>query len=303
MQWPNDCPLQEAPYGTRPWFANFSNLPDGKGWVPIAAAGPAILAFLLVYLDNGITWHLINHKSSNLQHGEAYNYDLVLSGCFNCINGMLGLPWLVASTVPCIIHLNALAETDRNGKILSVQETRLTMLFSHTLLGLSLLFLNVLEFIPLPVLYGVFLFMGLSSLPKIQFWQRILMFMQQPAKYASTPYTDFMRKMRIHKYTVLQIFFFACVFAVQNTKVIAIAFPFMTFLCIPARLYFLPKFLDGWELLLLDGEDQEIAEWIEAKEESIRNFEKQRSVMAGDNQTEDEGSDAPKGTNEEEVDV
>lgn len=66
------------------------------------------------------------------------------------------------------------AETDRHGKILSVQETRLTMLLSHLLLVLSMLFLPALNLIPVPVLYGIFLFMGLSSLPKIQFWQRML---------------------------------------------------------------------------------------------------------------------------------
>jgi hypothetical protein len=36
-------------------------------------------------------------------------------------------------------------------------------------------------------------------------------------------------------------------------------------LCIPARLYFLPKFFEGWELLLLDGEDENIEAWVEAK--------------------------------------
>jgi HCO3- transporter family len=308
--WPTECVGQEAPYGTRPWFVDFGDI-AGKAWVPFAAAGPALLAFLLVYLDNGITWHLINHKSHQLKHGEAYNYDLLLSGIFNCINGALGLPWLVASTVPCIIHLKALAETDRNGNILSVQETRLTGFFAHLILGLSLLFLNVLEFIPLPVLYGVFLFMGLSSLPSIQFWQRILLFFKQPAKWPSTTYTDYMKKIRIHKYTIFQFFFFTLVFVVQNVKAIAIAFPLMTFLCIPARLYFLPKFFEGWELVLLDGEDEEIETWIDAKEESIRNFEKQRTVlMGGDSSvdTGDVGSDEDETMNkpmaaEEEADV
>jgi hypothetical protein len=288
--WPTECPSQEAPYGTRPWFVDFGDL-QGKSWVPFAAAGPALLAFLLVYLDNGITWHLINHKSHQLKHGEAYNYDLLLSGCFNFVNGCLGLPWLVASTVPCIIHLKSLAETDRNGNILSVQETRLTGFLAHFLLGLSLLFLSVLEYIPLPVLYGVFLFMGLSSLPSIQFWQRILFFMKQPAKWPSTPYTDYMRKVRINKYTVMQLIFFALVFAVQNIKAIAIAFPLMTFLCIPARLFLLPKIFEGWELVLLDGEDEEMENWIDAKEESIRNFEKQRTVLMGDNSSVDTGDD------------
>ena len=57
--WPDACPEIEAPTGTRNWIFNLGDCP---GWVPFAAAGPAIMAFLLCYLDNGITWHLINHK-------------------------------------------------------------------------------------------------------------------------------------------------------------------------------------------------------------------------------------------------
>ena len=229
-----------------------------------------ILLSLSAVCSFRITWHLINHKSHNLQHGEAYNYDLCLNGLFNFINGMLGLPWLVATTVPCIFHLNALAEKDEKGKFVSVQETRLTMLFAHLMLGLSLLVLSVLQLLPMPVLYGVFLFMGLSSLPNIQFWQRFLLFFKQPAKHPNTPYTRYMKKSRIHLYTVLQIFFFGLVLTVQNFPVIAVVFPLMTLLCLPARLYFLPRFFEGWELLLLDGEDSDIKEWIGLKQASVR---------------------------------
>ena len=70
--WPNDCYGQEEPFGRRPWVVNLFDL-NGKSWVPFMAAGPAILAFVLVFLDDGITWHLINHPSHKLKHGDAYN--------------------------------------------------------------------------------------------------------------------------------------------------------------------------------------------------------------------------------------
>ena len=263
---PNNCPEMAAPMGSRSWFVDPFDL-NGKTWVPFMAAGPAILSFFLIFLDNGITWHIINHKSHNLQHGEAYNYDTLLSGFFNFVNGLFGLPWLVATTVPCIIHLNSLAVKDREGKFLSVQETRLTGFLAHLLMMMSLLALNLLKLIPMPVLYGVFLFMGLASLPGIQFWQRILMFFQEPARYNdSVPFIKYMKPGRVHLYTVLQIMFFAGVFTVQNVKVIAIAFPFMTLMCIPGRLFLLPKIFEGWELLLLDGNDEAIQEWVEENE-------------------------------------
>ena len=263
--WPDDCEDQAAPAGTRPWFAEMSDL-NGKSWAVFAAAGPAVLGFVLFYLDNGITWHLIYNPSNNLQHGDSYNWDLLCNGFCNMVNGLLGLPWLVATTVPCIVHLNNLADKDSDGKIIKVQETRLTYLISHGLVGFSLLFLPAIKKIPLPVLLGVFLFMGLSSMPGIQFWNRFLLFFQQPSKYTATAYTKYVEKNRVHRYTLLQIVFFCGVFIVQNTPAIAIIFPFMTLLCIPARLWFLPKFLEGWELLLLDGDEEKINEWIEKKE-------------------------------------
>jgi hypothetical protein len=62
---PTDCEDQAESVGTRPWFADFSDM-GGKAWIPIVAAGPGLLAFLLVFLDNGITWHLVNHPSNKL---------------------------------------------------------------------------------------------------------------------------------------------------------------------------------------------------------------------------------------------
>eukprot|EP00977_Amphora_coffeiformis_P004102 scaffold823_cov219-Amphora_coffeaeformis.AAC.20 len=262
---PDDCKDQAERAGVRPWFAKLGDL-NGKSYVPFMAAAPALLAFILFYLDNGITWHLVYNPGNKLQHGDSYNWDLFLNGCFNMINGLLGLPWLVASTVPCIVHLNNLAEKDKDGNIISVHETRLTLFFSHALVGLSLTFLDALKKIPLPVLLGVFLFMGLSSMPGIQMWQRFLLLFKQPSKYPETPYTKYMEPMRIHKFTFLQLAAFLGVFFVQNTQSIAIGFPFMTLMCIPFRLYVLPLFLEGWELELLDGYDEGIEEWIAAKE-------------------------------------
>ena len=54
--WPVDCEGQAEPFGRRPWLVDLADL-NGKPWVAIMAAGPALLAFILVFLDDGITWH------------------------------------------------------------------------------------------------------------------------------------------------------------------------------------------------------------------------------------------------------
>jgi uncharacterized integral membrane protein len=101
-----------------------------------------------------------------------------------------------------------------------------------------------------------------------------------------------MSKARIHKYTLIQIFFFALVFIVQNFKAIAIVFPLMTLLCIPARLYFLPRFFEGWELMLLDGEDEQIREWEEAKQQSMLSSDELRVGTKHDMKVDDGDDDA-----------
>lgn len=126
-----------------------------------------------------------------------------------------GLALAVATTVPCIIHLNALAEKDKDGKYTYIQETRLTMPFSQLLVALSILALEFLKLLPLPVLYSVFLFIGISSLPNIQFWQRFQLFFRQPSLYPQTNYTKYMKKARVHLYTVVQIFFILNVVATK----------------------------------------------------------------------------------------
>mmetsp|Transcript_14586 Transcript_14586/g.25695 ORF Transcript_14586/g.25695 Transcript_14586/m.25695 type:complete len:355 (-) Transcript_14586:839-1903(-) len=96
--WPLDCEGQAQPYRYRPWLVNLFDL-NGKTYVPFMAAAPALLAFILVFLDDGITWHLISHPSHKLKHGAAYNYDTLIIAFMIAINSMLGLPWLVAATV------------------------------------------------------------------------------------------------------------------------------------------------------------------------------------------------------------
>jgi len=262
--WPEECPDLSAPDGYRSWVVDMSDL-NGKTWVPFMAAGPAVLAFVLVFLDDGITWHLINHPAHKLTHGDAYNYDTIIIGIMVAVNSILGLPWLVAATVRSLNHVHAMAEKDQSGKILSVQETRLTHLGIHVLCLIAIFALDVLKLIPVPVLYGVFLFMGLVSLGTNQFWGRILMFVMQPSKYPIEPYTKYVEPLRMHIFTILQLSLFGLLYAVKSIKSISIAFPIVIAACIPIRLYILPRIFTLEELVMLDSDDGTIKRYLEYK--------------------------------------
>ena len=261
---PQDCPDID-PHGRRDWLVDLFNY-NGKSWIIFFSAIPAVLAFILVFLDDGITWHLINHPSHKLTHGEAYNWDTILIAIMIAINSMLGLPWLVAATVRSLNHLNALAEKDEKGKIISVQETRLTHFGIHALVLVSLFALDVLKLIPVPVLYGVFLFMGLASLGTNQFFQRFLMFFMQPSKYPKEPHTEHMRPARMHYFTAIQIGLFMMLLVFRSVKVIAIAFPIIIKACIPIRMYILPRIFTVEELIMIDTDDETVKQYLEYKE-------------------------------------
>ena len=56
-----------------------------------------------------------------------------------------------------------------------IREQRVTAVLISVCIGLSTIITPVLALIPMPVLFGVFLFMGVSSLKGLQFFDRLLL--------------------------------------------------------------------------------------------------------------------------------
>lgn len=62
------------------------------------------------------------------------------------------------------------------------------------LVGLSVLMAPMLRLLPMAVLFGVFLYMGISSIDGIQFFERLKLFLM-PVKHH--PQTSYVRKVRV----------------------------------------------------------------------------------------------------------
>uniref|UniRef100_A0A2I3NEJ1 Anion exchange protein n=3 Tax=Papio anubis TaxID=9555 RepID=A0A2I3NEJ1_PAPAN len=124
----------------------------------------------------------------------------------------------------------------------SAREQRVTGIIVFILTGISVFLAPILKCIPLPVLYGVFLYMGVASLNGIQmgtggsefkiqkeltpFWERCKLFLM-PAKHQ--PDHAFLRHVplrRIHLFTLVQILCLAVLWILKST-VAAIIFPVM----------------------------------------------------------------------------
>uniref|UniRef100_A0A8C6BL85 Anion exchange protein n=1 Tax=Monodon monoceros TaxID=40151 RepID=A0A8C6BL85_MONMO len=209
-----------APFGKNPW------------WVYLVSILPALLVTILIFMDQQITAVIVNRKENKLRKAAGYHLDLFWVGILMALCSFMGLPWYVAATVISIAHIDSLkmeTETSAPGEqpqFLGVREQRVTGTIVFILTGISVFLAPILQYIPLPVLYGVFLYMGVASLNGIQFWDRCKLFLM-PAKHQ--PDHAFLRHVplrRIHLFTLVQILCLAVLWILKSTMA-AIIFPVM----------------------------------------------------------------------------
>ena len=109
----------------------------------------------------------------------------------------------------------------------------------------------VLKLIPMPVLYGVFLYMGVASLNGIQFFDRILLFFM-PTKYQpDVPYLRGVELNRVHIFTGVQLASLAGLWVIKDIKQTSILFPLMLVVMMGVRKA-LDFFFSRHELKMLD---------------------------------------------------
>ncbi|EMP28546.1 Electrogenic sodium bicarbonate cotransporter 4 [Chelonia mydas] len=216
------------PFGKNPW------------WIYLASALPALLVTILIFMDQQITAVIVNRKEHKLRKAAGYHLDLFWVGVLMAVCSFMGLPWYVAATVISIAHIDSLkmeTETSAPGEqpqFLGVREQRVTGIIVFVLTGISVFLAPILKYIPMPVLYGVFLYMGVASLNGIQFWDRCKLFLM-PAKHQ--PDYAFLRHVplrRIHLFTLVQIICLAVLWILKST-VAAIIFPVMILALILVR--------------------------------------------------------------------
>jgi mannitol/fructose-specific phosphotransferase system IIA component (Ntr-type) len=224
----------------RPWLVDPMEAPR---WVWYASAGPALLVTVLIFLDQNITARLVQSRDNNLKKGTTYHLDLAIVGGLVGLCSLFGLPWLVAATVRSLNHLRSLATVeqttnaagDKRDRIVYVRENRLTGLSIHLLVGLSLLLLPLLKVIPMAVLYGLFLYMGVVSMKGNQFFERLALWPMDPECYPATHYLRRVPLRTIHLFTLLQLLGLTALWVVKVSP-LAILFPLFIALGVPIRM-------------------------------------------------------------------
>ncbi|XP_035529099.1 sodium bicarbonate cotransporter 3-like [Morone saxatilis] len=232
----------EPTSNTRGWL--ISPLGPNPWWTLLAAAVPALLCTILIFMDQQITAVIVNRKENKLKKGCGYHLDLLVVAVMLGVCSIMGLPWFVAATVLSISHVNSLklesecAAPGEQPKFLGIREQRVTGFMIFILMGCSVFMTSALKFIPMPVLYGVFLYMGVSSLRGIQLFDRIKLF-GMPAKHQpDLIYLRYVPLWKVHIFTVVQL---SCLIVLWTIKAsaAAVVFPMMVL-----ALVFIRKLLD-----------------------------------------------------------
>ncbi|XP_036277774.1 anion exchange protein 3 isoform X1 [Pipistrellus kuhlii] len=231
-------------------------------WMMVAAAVPALLVLILIFMETQITALIVSQKARRLLKGSGFHLDLLLIGSLGGLCGLFGLPWLTAATVRSVTHVNALtvmrtaiAPGDKP-QIQEVREQRVTGVLISSLVGLSIVMGAVLRQIPLAVLFGIFLYMGVTSLSGIQLSQRLLLIFMPAKHHPEQPYVTKVKTWRMHLFTCIQLGCIALLWVVKSTAA-SLAFPFLLLLTVPLRRCLLPRIFQERELQALDSEDAE----------------------------------------------
>uniref|UniRef100_A0A4X1UTV1 Anion exchange protein n=1 Tax=Sus scrofa TaxID=9823 RepID=A0A4X1UTV1_PIG len=231
-------------------------------WMMVASLLPAVLVFILIFMETQITTLIISKKERMLQKGSGFHLDLLLIVAMGGICALFGLPWLAAATVRSVTHANALTVMSKavapgdKPKIQEVKEQRVTGLLVALLVGLSLVIGDLLRQIPLAVLFGIFLYMGVTSLNGIQFYERLHLLLMPPKHHPDVTYVKKVRTLRMHLFTALQLLCLALLWAVMSTAA-SLAFPFILILTVPLRMVVLTRIFTEREMKCLDANEAE----------------------------------------------
>ncbi|XP_057644613.1 anion exchange protein 4 isoform X5 [Chionomys nivalis] len=132
-----------SPFGANPW------------WLSVAAALPALLLSILIFMDQQITAVILNRAEYRLQKGAGFHLDLFCVAVLMLLTSALGLPWYVSATVISLAHMDSLRREGRAcvpgeaPHFLGIREQRLTGLVVFILTGVSIFLAPVLKLLGL----------------------------------------------------------------------------------------------------------------------------------------------------------
>ncbi|XP_061563559.1 solute carrier family 4 member 1b (Diego blood group) [Cololabis saira] len=244
----------------RGWLINpFGEHQTFPVWLMFACCIPAMLVFILIFLESQITTLIISKPERKMVKGSGFHYDLLVLVSMGGLSAIFGVPWLSAATVRTVTHANALTVMSKGPKpvIEKVLEQRISGIVVALLVGLSILMEPILKLIPMSALFGIFLYMGVTSLNGIQLWDRVLLLLIPKKYHPDEPYATKVSTGRMHLFTAIQVVCLATLWIVKSSA-ISLALPFVLILTIPLRMLMTGRLFTEMEMKCLDADDAKV---------------------------------------------
>ncbi|XP_061083071.1 anion exchange protein 3 [Conger conger] len=245
----------------RGWFISpFGDKEPFPAWMMGASVIPALLVFILIFMETQITSLIVCKRERRLVKGSGFHLDLLLIVFLGALCPLFGLPWLTAATVRSVTHVNALTVMSKatapgeKPMIQEVKEQRVTGMLVALLVGMSIVMTDVLRTIPLAVLFGIFLYMGVTSLTGIQLYERIMLMVTPAKHHPDHIYVTKVKTWRMNLFTLIQLGCIVLLWVVKST-VASLAFPFILIMTVPLRRLILTRIFEERELKALDSEE------------------------------------------------
>uniref|UniRef100_A0A1A8PV70 Solute carrier family 4, sodium borate transporter, member 11 n=1 Tax=Nothobranchius rachovii TaxID=451742 RepID=A0A1A8PV70_9TELE len=203
----------------------------------VSAMGLGFLLALLIFIDQNIVVSLTNAPENRLLKGTAYHWDLMLSGLINILMSVLGLPWMHAAFPHSTLHVRQLAFVEQRVEGGHLYET-------------------IVQWIPKPVLYGLFLYIALTSIDGNQMCDRMALLLKEQTSYPPTHYIRKVPQRKIHYFTFLQMMqlLVLCTFGMYPIPYMKMIFPLVMVLLIPIRNIVLPRIIEAKYLDIMDAQ-------------------------------------------------
>lgn len=167
---------------------------------------------------------------------DGMHADMFVLSILTAFQSLIGFPWLVAATVRSISHVKALSTFDKDGSIEKTMEQRVTGVSIHALIGSCVLFEKprfLLSQVPLPVLMGLFMYLGISSLPGNEMWERITRVFQDKKIAPQARYSIVPTRVK-NMFTFIQIMCLSAMLWIKSSS-IGVLFPIVIAMLAPIR--------------------------------------------------------------------
>lgn len=204
---------------------------------------------------------MTNAPAHKLKKGPGYHLDMMILAFLTFVCSIFGLPFMCAGTIQSLNHVRSVTTyeqiRDSSGeltgqeRVADVSENRLTGFAIHGLVLCSLLLLPVLRQIPMPVITGVFLYLGTNMFSGNEFLSRIPVMLMDPTRLPA--WVPSIPLSQTRKFTVLQVACLGMLWAMKLNEATAIYFPSMIASLMLIRSLIAPRVFPSTTLEALDA--------------------------------------------------